>query len=158
MEKLHAIQEEQRLAVSGGESAAETQLDGGEVNTAHEADMDKTLVRLNNVTGGRPLFIFHGAGGGVLVMLKLCQKVEYPVFGVQDTPEAPISGTLECLSQFYLAKIKEKQPQGPYRLGGFSFGDWLPHDTLSIHSPCLSCRYCSRTQNSSNSGFGWPKS
>ncbi|KAF9242155.1 hypothetical protein BU15DRAFT_30888, partial [Melanogaster broomeanus] len=35
-----------------------------------EADLDQTIVRLNNVTDGRPLFLVHGAGGDVLVMLK----------------------------------------------------------------------------------------
>ncbi|KAF9230714.1 hypothetical protein BU15DRAFT_56934 [Melanogaster broomeanus] len=48
--------------------------------------------------------------------------ISSPVYGVQDTPEAPIRGSLEQLASFYLQKIREKQPTGPYRLGGFSFG------------------------------------
>jgi hypothetical protein len=91
---------------------------------AHELDLSKTVVRLNGASGDQPLFLFilHGAGGGVLVMLKMAQKITLPVYGVQDTPEAPIHGTLEQLSRFHLGKIKDTQPEGPYRLGGFSFG------------------------------------
>ncbi|KAF9233696.1 hypothetical protein BU15DRAFT_79855 [Melanogaster broomeanus] len=47
------------------------------------------------------------------------------MYSVQDTPEAPIHGTLERLATFYLQKIREKQPMGPYHLGGFSFGTYL---------------------------------
>jgi fatty acid synthase, animal type len=32
------------------------------------------------------------------------------------------SPVLDRLSHFYLSKIKERQPPGPYRLAGFSFG------------------------------------
>ncbi|KAF9235665.1 polyketide synthase [Melanogaster broomeanus] len=89
------------------------------------ADLDQTIVRLNNVTDGRPLFLIHGAGGGVLVMQKTAKTISSPVYGVQHTPEAPIDGTLEQLASFYLQKIRAKQPTGPYRLGGFSFGTYL---------------------------------
>uniref|UniRef100_A0A0W0F879 Uncharacterized protein n=1 Tax=Moniliophthora roreri TaxID=221103 RepID=A0A0W0F879_MONRR len=37
------------------------------------------------------------------------RKFHYPVYGVQDTPKAPITGT----SEFYLTKIQKKQPHVP---------------------------------------------
>ena len=83
-----------------------------------------TIVRLNKVIRGTPLFIIHGAGGGIGVFRKLGPKVKFPTYGVQDTPDAPISGSLGDLARFYLSKIKEIQPQGPYRLGGYSFGEF----------------------------------
>ncbi|KAF9238192.1 polyketide synthase [Melanogaster broomeanus] len=113
--RLMALQEEQKLAASSLFGIAK----------GHEADLDQTIVRLNNVTDGRPLFVIHGAGGGVLVMLRTAEMISSPVYGVQDTPEAPIDGTLEQLSAFYLRKIRAKQPAGPYRLGGFSFGAYV---------------------------------
>ncbi|KZT06920.1 polyketide synthase [Laetiporus sulphureus 93-53] len=127
VEKLQAMQEEQRLASASeaqNAGASDAKFDAtGQSNL--ENDMDKTIVRLNNVNEGRPFFILHGAGGGVLVLQKVAQKVNCPVYGVQDTPEAPITGTLDRLSRFYLSKIQEKQPHGPYRIGGFSFGTCL---------------------------------
>ena len=83
-----------------------------------------TVVRINKVIRGTPLFIIHGAGGGIGVFRKLGPKVKFPLYGVQDTPDAPISSSLGDLARFYLSKIKEKQPQGPYRLCGYSFGEF----------------------------------
>jgi fatty acid synthase len=127
------MQEEQRLAsMSSVQGSASSKSEDDSIGQAAlESDMDKSIVRLNTVTEGRPFFILHGAGGGVLVMQKVAQKVNYPVYGVQDTPEAPITGTLDRLSHFYLSKIKERQPLGPYRLGGFSFGERLLLGTLA---------------------------
>nr|ART89046.1 polyene polyketide synthase 1 [Agaricomycetes sp.] len=123
--KLQTMQEEQRLATSAAadsSSMSSRSNDATDSSTTLKTDMDKTVIPLNTVSTGRPVFIIHGAGGGVLVMQKMAQKVRFPVYGVQDTPDAPITGTLETLSKFYLEKIKEVQSEGPYRLGGFSFG------------------------------------
>lgn len=67
-----------------------------------------------------------GAGGGVLVLQKMAERLPFPVYGVQDTVEAPLMGTLRRLSAFYAQKIREKQPNGSYRLAGFSFGTSQP--------------------------------
>jgi fatty acid synthase, animal type len=132
--KLQEMQEEQRptsrSSVQGSTSFKSE--DDSISQAALESDMDKSIVRLNTVTEGRPLFILHSAGGGVLVMQKVAQKVNYPVYGVQDTPEAPITGTLDHLSHFYLSKIKERQPLGPYHLSGFSFGTALVANIAQI--------------------------
>src|ERR1700730_18283762 len=98
------MQEEQRVAsVSKDQVATPSESgDNSAGQAALENDMNKTLVRLNMITEGRPLFILHGAGGGVLVMQTFAQRIKYPVYGVQDTPEAPITGTLDRLSRFYL--------------------------------------------------------
>ncbi|KAJ3133078.1 hypothetical protein HDU90_006420 [Geranomyces variabilis] len=99
--------------VAEGEAAAEEFLNPNE-----------TVLNLNRVTKGTPLFIIHGAGGGVLLMQKfaLAANLPMPVYGVQDTPSAPIDGSIEELAEFYVEKIVEKQSQGPYNLAGFSFG------------------------------------
>jgi fatty acid synthase, animal type len=128
------MQEEQRLASSVQVSTSFKSENDSNGQAALESDMYKTIVRLNTVTEGRPFFILHGAGGGVLAMRKVARKVNYPVYGVQDTPEAPITGTLDLLSHFYLSKIKERQPLGPYCLGGFSFGERL---LLEMLATCL---------------------
>ncbi|KIJ60886.1 polyketide synthase [Hydnomerulius pinastri MD-312] len=126
VQRLMALQEELKAdssSVAVG-TANKDSLDILGAEGVHHADMDKTIVRLNNVTDGQPVFIVHGAGGGVLVMLKTAEMMSCPVYGVQDTPDAPITGTLDKLCRFYLEKIREKQPKGPYRLGGFSFGTY----------------------------------
>lgn len=117
------MQEEQRLAASLSTTQSSSSPSSNDApSSTLQVDMDKTVIRLNAVTTGRPLFIVHGAGGGVLVMQKMANKVNCPLYGVQDTADAPITGNLQRLSEFYLEKIKEVQPEGPYRIGGFSFG------------------------------------
>lgn len=49
----------------------------------------------------------------------LPEKFHSAVWGIQMTPDIPTT-SLEDLADFYIAKIKEKQPRGPYRLGGYS--------------------------------------
>ncbi|CCM00452.1 uncharacterized protein FIBRA_02484 [Fibroporia radiculosa] len=121
--RLVSMQVEQAAeAVAEETSAADTQDPSLTDNGYSENDMNQTIVRLNSVKDGSPVFIVHGAGGGVLVLRKIAQQVQVPVYGVQDTPEAPLTGTLQRLATFYLEKIKQKQFTGPYRLGGFSFG------------------------------------
>ena len=124
--KLQTMYEEQQLASDPHrKNSAVAPIDNMESNPTQVMDMDNTLVRLNNVKCGQTLFLLHGAGGGVLVMAKLAQMLKCTVYGVQDTPEAPLTGTLDRLSRFYLEKIKEKQPEGPYLLAGFSFGNGI---------------------------------
>ncbi len=116
------MQEEERLAANENQEVNDATAELPSADQSTEDDTDKTVVRLNNVTDGTPLFIFHGAGGGILVLRKISGQLNFPVFGVQDTQDTPITGTLERLAEFYLSKVVEKQPSGPYRLGGFSFG------------------------------------
>ncbi|KAL0572907.1 hypothetical protein V5O48_009054 [Marasmius crinis-equi] len=131
VERLFQLQEEQKASAT--EIATEDTSSAEDRPTnVHEADLDQTLVRLNSATEGTPLFLLHGAGGGVVVLVKAAQKAQYPVYGVQDTPDAPLSGSLRQLSEFYLEKIRARQPHGPYRLGGFSFGSFLAVDIAEI--------------------------
>jgi fatty acid synthase, animal type len=119
-------------------------------------DMNNTLVRLNSVKCGPTLFLLHGAGGGVLMMAKLAQILKCTVYGVQDTPAAPLTGTLDRLSRFYLEKIKEKQPEGPYLLAGFSFGNGiLPALVISVLILRLCDRYLPRREHRENVAGDW---
>ncbi|KDQ58084.1 hypothetical protein JAAARDRAFT_57854 [Jaapia argillacea MUCL 33604] len=130
--RLEVIREEQ--ANSASTSSLKEVTEGGPMssNDMLQEDLGNTVIRLNRVTEGKPVFIMHGAGGGVLVLQKMAELLPFPVYGVQDTVEAPISGTLRRLSEFYTQKIREKQPEGPYRLAGFSFGTALALDMAMI--------------------------
>ncbi|KDQ50123.1 hypothetical protein JAAARDRAFT_711195 [Jaapia argillacea MUCL 33604] len=130
--RLEIIREEQ--ANNASSSGVKEIAEGGPMssNDMLQEDLGNTVIRLNRVTEGKPVFIMHGAGGGVLVLQKMAELLPFPVYGVQDTVEAPISGTLRRLSEFYTKKIKEKQPEGPYRLAGFSFGTALAFDMANI--------------------------
>jgi amino acid adenylation domain-containing protein len=68
---------------------------------------------------GRPLFLVHPAGGEVLCYVPLARHLTGPVYGLQ-APEERLS--LEEMASLYLRSVRTAQPEGPYLLGGWSFG------------------------------------
>ena len=102
------------------------------VNKPQEAEKVTISTNIVNVDA----VVYQKKGGQIMMGLK---KPNFAIFvdGVQkeitnfSTPEAPITGTLDHLSGFYLSKIKERQPLGPYLIGGFSFGGWPSFGIIS---------------------------
>ncbi len=74
-----------------------------------------------------PLYIVHGLGGTVMELATLGKLIhtDKAVFGIQarglDGSETPLS-TVADMADLYASLIKERQPQGPYFIGGYSFG------------------------------------
>ncbi|XXF81585.1 amino acid adenylation domain-containing protein [Myxococcaceae bacterium GXIMD 01537] len=77
-----------------------------------------------------PLFLAPAAGGTALHYFPLAKRLgaEQPVYAFQspgvDTEEAPLT-SIEALAARFVAAIREVQPHGPYRLGGYSMGGTL---------------------------------
>ncbi len=83
------------------------------------------LARLRTGGSRRPLFFVHPVGGSVFCYTELARALgpDQPVYGLQspeDGGTAPAS--LEEMAQRYLAALRAVQPEGPYRLGGWSMG------------------------------------
>ncbi|MCH5586165.1 amino acid adenylation domain-containing protein [Shimazuella sp. AN120528] len=79
-----------------------------------------------------PLFLIHGQGGGVLSYHHLVAQLndELTIYGIQARGyegEADIFTALEEMIDYYVSLIKQVQPAGPYRLGGWSLGGVLAH-------------------------------
>jgi|CXWL01.1.fsa_nt_gi amino acid adenylation domain-containing protein len=74
----------------------------------------------------RPLFLVHPLGGSSLCYQTLVERLpEVPLFGLDATylagrPELPAS--LEDLAGEYVAALRTAGHEGPFRLGGWSFG------------------------------------
>jgi amino acid adenylation domain-containing protein len=74
-----------------------------------------------------PFFCVHPAGGGVVVYRELVRHLDpsHPFYGLQargvDSDEEPCR-RVEEMAALYLDAVREAQPAGPYRLGGWSFG------------------------------------
>jgi thioesterase domain-containing protein len=74
-----------------------------------------------------PLFLVHPGGGNVIAYAPLASRLdaEQPVYGLRsrgiERGEKP-NWTVEEMARDYLAAIREVQPSGPYRLGGWSLG------------------------------------
>ncbi len=74
-----------------------------------------------------PLFFAHGVGGNVLNFHDLARHLgpDQPVYGLQsrglDGKEPPFT-QVEAMAAHYVTEILALQPEGPYYLGGMSFG------------------------------------
>jgi thioesterase domain-containing protein/acyl carrier protein len=80
------------------------------------------------VTGSRPPFYcIHGGDGHILKFRPLAELLgaDQPVFGLQSRAIEgrvfPLS-SVEEIATAYLEEIRAFQPEGPYYLGGYSFG------------------------------------
>ncbi|AEG94151.1 type I polyketide synthase [Ramlibacter tataouinensis] len=77
--------------------------------------------------GRRPLFCVHGAGGNVLNFKVISDRLgpEQPFYGLQaqgvDGRLLPLS-TVEEMAAQYVQAVRTVDPQGPYRLAGYSAG------------------------------------
>ncbi|HEU5229881.1 MAG TPA: thioesterase domain-containing protein, partial [Ktedonobacteraceae bacterium] len=75
-----------------------------------------------------PLFCIHPASGNVSSYYNLARylRPDRPVYGIQDTTVVEEGDSkvkpFEEIVCSYISVIKEIQPEGPYLLGGYSFG------------------------------------
>ncbi|MFJ9779746.1 beta-ketoacyl synthase N-terminal-like domain-containing protein [Amycolatopsis sp. NPDC101161] len=85
-------------------------------------------VRLLRDGVAEPLFLFHPAGGPTSVYRELVRLLPegHPVYGLERIDD---EDTVEAKAACYAELIREIQPRGPYRLGGWSFGGCLAHET-----------------------------
>ena len=78
--------------------------------------------------GTRPIFFcFHARGGNVLFYRDLARHLgdDQPFYGIQARRLGGRQvghATVEEMAEYYIQEIKTLQPEGPYYLGGTSFG------------------------------------
>ncbi len=90
------------------------------------------LVPLRAQGSRPPLFLPHPAGGQVVAYYPLLAALspEQPLHGVQSRAlggRLPEYGNLWDMADAYTRAIREHQPEGPYRLLGWSLGGVLAH-------------------------------
>ncbi|TNH22704.1 amino acid adenylation domain-containing protein [Micromonospora orduensis] len=97
------------------------------------ADALDILLPLRSRGAGLPLFCVHPGGGmswpyvGLLRML----DPDVPLFGLQarglSDPDS-MPDTVDAMAAEYVAQLRSVQPDGPYRLLGWSFGGVIAHE------------------------------
>lgn len=75
----------------------------------------------------QPLWLFHPIGGNVFCYLELTRQADpqRPVLafqapGLEADGEAEV--TVAAMARRYIARLRQRQPNGPYLLGGWCFG------------------------------------
>ncbi len=85
------------------------------------------LVAIQPQGDNPPFFCVHGITGDILWFRELARNLapEQPFYGIQalglDGAHEPFS-SIEKMATYYLNEIQKIQPEGPYFLGGASFG------------------------------------
>jgi len=84
--------------------------------------------------GTRPAFFcVHGVGGNVLNFRELAELMspDHPFYGLQAqglNGERPCFTRVEDMAAHYLSELKKLQPEGPYFIGGYSFGGLVAYE------------------------------
>jgi thioesterase domain-containing protein len=87
----------------------------------------RALVTVQRGGDRLPFFCVHGAGGNVLNFHDLSRGMNraQPFYGLQASGVDGVSrphATIGEMARAYLAEVRERQPHGPYLLGGYSAG------------------------------------
>jgi phthiocerol/phenolphthiocerol synthesis type-I polyketide synthase E len=95
--------------------------------------LNPLLVPLQTNGSKNPLFLIHPVGGGVYIYRDLVQqlKQDRPIYAIQaqgfDGKDQPINN-IPQMAEYYIEIIRSVQPQGPYLLGGSSFGGIVAYE------------------------------
>ncbi|QXH44671.1 amino acid adenylation domain-containing protein [Pseudomonas xanthosomatis] len=95
------------------------------------AQQPEGLVTVRGEGDEPPLFLLHEFSGLELYFPVLGQHLPagFPVYGVPGIPLGQAQPhTLECLASRAIERIRAVQPEGPYRLAGWSFGGVLAYE------------------------------
>jgi acetoacetyl-CoA synthetase len=94
------------------------------------------LVPMRSGSGGPPVFFVHSIWGDVLGMrqLAVAMRGDVPVYGLRARGlqgEEP-QRSVEEMAASYAEAIRSRQPRGPYRIAGHSFGGLLAFEIARL--------------------------
>lgn len=92
-----------------------------------------SLVPLKPEGTKTPLYVVHGANHNVLMFNALAHHLDkdQPVYGLQSRGLSGVDEPHDSIDQMaadYIAEIVAKNPDGPYALGGFSYGGIVAYE------------------------------
>jgi amino acid adenylation domain-containing protein len=92
-----------------------------------------SLVPIQPTGSQPPFFCIHGVGGNVIGFLELGRRMKpnHPFYGMQSQGldgKHPCQKSIEEMALHYVREMQNVQPQGPYFLGGFSFGGLVAYE------------------------------
>ncbi|MES9536981.1 SDR family NAD(P)-dependent oxidoreductase [Actinomadura sp. NPDC000600] len=98
------------------------------IRAADEEAARQTVRPLKPSGDRRPIYIAHPAGGTTACYRQLIELLgdDQPVYGLERFEDAP---PVEERAARYVRHLLEAQPEGAFRLGGWSFGGVLAYET-----------------------------
>lgn len=85
------------------------------------------LVALQSGNSGPPIFFVHPIGGGVVCYAYLARHLgaEQRIYALQALEKDDPHTQVETMAASYIDAMRQAEPQGPYLLGGWSFGAYV---------------------------------
>ncbi|XP_053424237.1 fatty acid synthase isoform X2 [Nycticebus coucang] len=136
---LRKLQELSSKADTASESASSVPREGSPAQQQAQLNLSTllvnpegpTLTQLNTVQSlERPLFLVHPIEGSTVVFRSLAAKLSIPTYGLQCTRAAPLD-SIHSLAAYYIDCIRQVQPEGPYRIAGYSYGACVAFEMCS---------------------------
>jgi acyl transferase domain-containing protein/thioesterase domain-containing protein/acyl carrier protein len=95
--------------------------------TQAEPAQGKSLVAIQPKGARLPLFVISGLGGNVIKYHSMAKYLgeEQPLYGLLPRGldgDEPFHTRVEDMAEYYVETVLKVQPEGPYRLAGYSFG------------------------------------
>ncbi|MEO3808379.1 amino acid adenylation domain-containing protein [Sphaerisporangium sp. B11E5] len=104
---------------------------GSVVSVPRPRHTSSQIVTLRPGPSNRSLYLVHPLGGELLGYRELAQASSAPLrlLGIGWTGEPPAFGsTLGEIARMHVEQLRTIEPDGPYRLGGWSFGGVLAYE------------------------------
>lgn len=95
------------------------------------------LVPIKRTGNKPPIYLVHGAGLNILIF-KLLSKFmdpQQPVYGIQALGQNGINQefrSVEDIAEKYAEDLMRNDPDGPYLIGGYSYGGFLAYETARV--------------------------
>ncbi len=101
------------------------------------APQERLLISLQaGAAGTPPLYLVQPIGGTVYTYMSLARQLgpEQPVYAFRASgiePGEPLHSDVPTMAAHYVAELLERQPQGPFQLGGHSSGGAVAYEMAS---------------------------
>jgi amino acid adenylation domain-containing protein len=94
------------------------------------AAVQSSVIPMQPLGSKPPFFFVHGMGGTVMRFRDLTRYMapDQPFYGLQAQGldgSQPVLQRVEDMAKIYLKDLRATQPEGPYYLGGYSFGGYV---------------------------------
>jgi thioesterase domain-containing protein/acyl carrier protein len=99
------------------------------VATHQATQADPCVVPIQPNGTRRPFYLVHGIGGDIVTFGALARAIDpdQPVYGLRS-PANTLVESIEQTASSYIAAIRERDPHGPYLLGGYSAGGAIAYE------------------------------
>ncbi|WP_200975467.1 amino acid adenylation domain-containing protein [Echinicola sp. 20G] len=104
---------------------------------SYQEDQWRSLVPIKTSGSKTPIYLVHGMAANASTFFKLLNLLDenQPIYGFQSKglsgQESP-NYTIEEMAEHYVNEIVNHNPDGPYILGGYSFGGYIAYEMAVI--------------------------